>query len=545
MSKSTSTAKNTKSQIAVGDTSYDRIDAGAAYPEDFYVVTDPTHPLYREPRDKPLSRESIDSIKLLGVIVPIECKEIIVKGQKKLAIVFGVDRRAMAEIAFRELKAEGKPFPGAPRSASSTGRIPFILRNDLTDEECRYHISVENERRRQTVEESLAHRIAAAQRIYTEMEAQARARREKFQTTAAINRICTIFSITPSTWARWDALTKLPAATQAYFYGDNPPPLSLVDTLSRMDRSEHEAACHRVLAAEVTTTQSVNKLTEDLPQAPVAPSGGARTRTRPTGAVNEDGTRRLYPPRAAKLTDGIAIAKQKVEEIRSMPVDKGLVALFQLVEDVLRFVVGEPVKELVSKKTKARRKPPVNAANSAPSTSKITPEVLKAAYEAQIAGKTDVRTEPGRQAYDRHVSEVLASKDASHRWTLEEVSAAVGGSKANASSSLTRLTEQGLVKHEGNTRKLRYFLASDTGAEDPEDENEDEDQEEDESDEDDAESDEDDAETDEDDAETDENGDEETDSSAAEDEPHSNRRRVELDDDVRSDEPDMRQMRVF
>jgi hypothetical protein len=46
--------------ITVGVNGHDRIQAGAAFPNEFHVITDPKHPLYREPgtavRAEPRSR---------------------------------------------------------------------------------------------------------------------------------------------------------------------------------------------------------------------------------------------------------------------------------------------------------------------------------------------------------------------------------------------------------------------------------------------------------------------------------------------------------
>jgi hypothetical protein len=408
-------------------------------------------------------------VKIVGIIQPLVVREEVVKGTTVLAIVCGVDRREMAEIGFRELAEGGLPFPGEPGSVSSTGRIPYILRNDITDEEARQMISIENEARRQRTDEKLADRMAQAKRIYKELEGQAKARRQPFNHAGAVNRICSIFSITAATWERWDVLAKLPIETQEVFSATTRRPCPLVDQLSRMDRGEHQAAITKVLEAGATSTHAVNRATEDMPQAPAAPAGGARVRTTPRGAVNKDGSRKLYPPRAEKLFAGVDLAKKQLAEIKELDYEEGLAKLVDLTNDILRFVVGEPVPSLTATKTKKERKQsppkvarekkqkPAKAVKAKPSEE----ENAEAAWQNQLSGEIDTRTEHGRAAYDRHILETLMdAKSPNQRWSLDGLTKIVGGSKSQVSGGLKRLQEKGQpIYTEGASRSLRYYVA--------------------------------------------------------------------------------------
>jgi len=233
-------------------------------PSQLRLVTDEASPLYDPRVHEAPSREFINSIKRRGVMFPgLATQRIDDDGKPFLGVVCGRWRVAGAEIAYRELEAEGKPFPGRPRTPQSKGLVPMLLVNDLTDEEIREIIVEENEQRRA---DTLAGRIAKANGMFAEYKATADAEGEPFREADALKKIALSFGVPVSTVKRWREVPALSApARKAIYAGD--VPIGQVDDLKLMSAANQAKAVEQAKAAGASSTKAARKATADVPKA--------------------------------------------------------------------------------------------------------------------------------------------------------------------------------------------------------------------------------------------------------------------------------------
>lgn len=281
-------------------------------PANLTLVRDEASPLYDERVHEAPTREMIDSIKRMGVFTPILVTPIIDDhGKQRMGVVYGRQRvRGQIEAA-RELRAERKPFPGSPRSPQSRGEIPAIVVTDITDEEIRELITAENENRRG---DSLANRIAKANRLYNEYKATADAEGEPFRDADAVARVARVCGVSVATVKRWREVPRLSAAARkGIFSGDIP--IGSVDELRAMSPANQAEAVQRIKAAGAGGKASARKATENIPKAETP-----KQSRRPRKAIEE------------KIAEFEAKAKAG---------DKATLEQAGLVIDALKFCLGE------------------------------------------------------------------------------------------------------------------------------------------------------------------------------------------------------------
>ena len=233
-------------------------------PDAVVRVTDESSPLY-DPRvhERP-SRAFIDDIKRRGVKIPaIVTQRVDDKGGRFIGVVCGRSRFWAQAIATAELTAEAKPWPGKPRSPQSKGEVPAILINDLTDEEIRELIIMENEMRRA---DTLAGRMHKANALFDEMKATADAEELPFREADALKRIAATFGVPVVTVKRWRMVPTLSApARKAILSGA--APLGQVDDLVNMSPACQLKAVEQAVAAGASSTKAARKASGDVPQA--------------------------------------------------------------------------------------------------------------------------------------------------------------------------------------------------------------------------------------------------------------------------------------
>jgi cobalamin biosynthesis protein CobT len=105
----------------------------------------------------------------------------------------------------------------------------------------------------------------------------------------------------------------------------------------------------------------------------------------------------------------------------------------------------EEEEEPAAKKKAAAKKAPVGR-----------PKKAKAAEEDEEDAPFDLRTEEGREQYDKTI--LKAIKKLGDKVSSADIRDAVGGKMHQLRAGLNRLIEAGEIAYEGNTRATRYFL---------------------------------------------------------------------------------------